>query len=575
MKPVNNEMESLSTFHSVHIREAVIMIGCAIVIGNIVGILAAVLNSGVHFTQGVILGVDLGWFNILIPAIGAGTAVFLLRNIMVDKAGHGVSEMIKSVSLGDGKVPSRMAISRLLTSWMTVGSGGSAGLEGPIVCVGGAVGSWYSKLFGKDFKFEERHRKLLVGYGVAAAISGIFNAPITGIIFALEIILGEWTYLTILPTIAAAISGTEMARFIMGNKIVFYQNVPDFTPASMMACVALGVLTGVLSVVFTRTLSFSEDSFKKIKVAPWVRATIGGFFVGVLGFFMPEVLAEGYLTTQDFVLNTLSPTFEFVLAFIALKALACWLTLGSGGIGGVFAPSLVLGSGIGLAYGMVLEKFSPFQFAGPEAFSLVGMAGMVAGVMHSPLTGVFLVMEASRGYSLILPLMLTAICAMVTSYALGVGSVYTRSLAASGDLVRKGSDAYLLHYINLREILDKDFITIEENLNLEQFIEIFKVSRRNLFPILKDGDCVGIVFLDDVRPYLFDPGIYSMNITSLMKEVPIIDPDDPVGDSLKKFRESKLWSLPVVSQGKYLGMLSKSTLFDHYRSELLTHTRDL
>ena len=560
------DTELLSRFQAVSAREALVMMTAALAIGLVCGILAVGLNWSVHSLRLFITELDLGWRAIFFPALGAGIAIFLVRYLMHDSAGHGVSDVIKAMVMGSEALRRRMIYSRFFGSLLTVGSGGSTGLEGPIVSIGGALGS----ALGRWLDMNERHKKLLVGYGAAGAVAGIFNAPLTGLIFSLEIIIGEWTYLTILPTIIAAVSATEVSRLIMGNKIAFTQEIAGFSIASLLACFALGALTGIISILFARSLLLWEKFFSKISLHLWIRATIGGLSVGVLGYFMPEVLSEGYSVTQVFLTDTIRPELGFVLLFVLLKFLACGITLGSGGVGGVFAPSLVIGSGVGLAFGMILHLLPLNGVAEDAAFALAGMAGMVAGVMHGPLTGIFLVMEATSGYSMILPLMLTASSAMVVSSFFEIGSVYTQELIKQGSLIKRGTDRYLLHHLNIVDILDKDFITIRENLLLRDFIDEFKKARRNYFPVLnEEKECVGVVFLDDIRPHLFETNLYDLvTMGSVMRNLPVISLNEPISAALDKFETSKVWSLPVVEGDRFLGMLSKSTLFDHYRREL-------
>ncbi|MBF0278146.1 MAG: chloride channel protein [SAR324 cluster bacterium] len=558
----------LSRFHQITAREIVVMMFGALVVGIGCGMLAVGLNWSVHHLQEELRSLPPGLWTILFPAIGAGSAVFFIRFILKDDGGHGVPEVIRSVSLGSGKLPKRMIGSRFVGSLLTVGFGGSAGLEGPIVCIGGA----YAALVGRWFDLNERRRKLLVGYGTAGAVAGIFNAPITGVFFALEIVLGEWSLLTILPTIIAATSATELSRMMVGNKIAFYHDIVGFSFFSLCACVILGFLTGTASVMFNRSLSMWEKFFEKLSKITWIRAALGGVGVGVLGFLMPEVLSEGYETTQNFLINPAQQTLQFVFLFLLLKFVACGITVGSGGVGGVFAPSLVIGSSIGMAFGMLLHLLPFGGIADAEAFSLSAMAGMVTGVMQGPLTGIFLIMESTGGYSLILPLMLTASSSMLTSHLMDVGSVYTRSLIKTGDLARPGSDAYLLHHLNIRDIMDTDCISISESLLLGDFIEVFKKSHRNYFPVLsaEGQQCVGVVFLDDIRPYLFQDYLYDLlAMGTVMRMVPQISPSQSVDSALKTFEQANAWSLPVVENEKFIGMLSKSTLFDHYRREFL------
>ena len=254
-----SDTDLLSRYQAVSAREAVVMMTAALAIGLGCGVLAVGLNWSVHSLRLFISDLDLGWGVIFFPALGAGIAVFLVRSLMHDSAGHGVSDVIKAIAMGSEGLRRRMIFSRFFGSFLTVGSGGSTGLEGPIVSIGAALGS----TLGRWLNMNERHKKLLVGYGAAGAVAGIFNAPLTGLIFSLEIIIGEWTYLTILPTIIAAVSATELSRWITGNKIAFFQEIAGFSLTSLLACFVLGALTGVISILFTRSLLLWEKFLQK------------------------------------------------------------------------------------------------------------------------------------------------------------------------------------------------------------------------------------------------------------------------------------------------------------------------
>ncbi len=564
--------DRLVRFRNVPAKDAAFMMLCAAIVGVGCGVLAVVLNGSVHWIQNFLGSYGQSVWTVFFPAMGAILAVLFVRWIN-DQGGHGVPEVIQSVTLGEGKIAKGMVRSRFIGSLLTVGSGGSAGLEGPIVCIGGAWGA----AIGKYLHLSERRKKLLIGYGSAAAVAGIFNAPLTGIVFTLEIVLQEWSMMTILPIIVAAVTATQISRLLLGDKLVFQQELMGFSLTSLLACIALGILTGLASVWFKWLLTWSESYFGKWKVPFWLKAGLGGLGVGIIGYFQPEILAESYSTTQSFLTGEHLPDLSFVLIFLALKVLACCLTLGTGGVGGVFAPSLILGSSLGMAFGLALHYLPFGEFAAPSAFALTGMTGMLSGVMHGPLTGIFLIMEITRGYSLILPLMLTSSSAMLVNYALEVGSVYTRELIERGKLARPGSDAYVLHQLNIRDILDKDCLVVRDSMLLEEFLEVFKNAHRNLFPTLdEDQRCVGVVFLDDIRPYLFHRELYQLvNMGAVARELPTIDPSAPVPQAIQIFETSKEWALPVVENSKFLGMLSKSTLFDHYRHELLIHSFDV
>ena len=295
---------------------------------------------------------------------------------------------------------------------------------------------------------------------------------------------------------------------------------------------------------------------------------------------LPSVLHDGYGAIQAFLSEGSDLLLVWVAVFVAVKFAACCLTLGSGGSGGVFAPSLVLGSATGFGFGQLVRAVLPGAvLASPSAYALVGMAGMVAGVMHAPLTGMFLVLEVTGGYSLILPLVIASVLAMLVSYYFDVGSVYTRELILGGALARRGSDLHLLQSMQSRELMDADPTVIHEDMLLGEFIELFKRARRNLFPVVEreTGRWLGVVQLDEIRPYLFDQSLYPiMTMGEVMHtDLPTIDAAESAYSAIQQFEASGAWALPVIEEGRFLGMMSKSTLFDRYRRELIVHTEEI
>ncbi|MBI3993705.1 MAG: chloride channel protein [Candidatus Lambdaproteobacteria bacterium] len=556
--------------HRISAREAAVLMVLAIPVGLASGVSAVVLSLAVHHATAALMGWQGHWWLIGVPAVGAALSALYLKTFLHDDAGHGVPELIRAVSVGAGHLRRDLVFSRLISSFLTISSGGSAGLEGPIATSGGAIGS----LIARALRFSERRRILLLGYGVAGAVAAIFNAPLTGTVFALEVILGEWSALAILPTIIAAVSATQFSRLTLGNQIAFPHEVFAFGTLDLLACMVLGLMTGLLSVGFQRSLRFTEVQFDRLRAPFWAKAGTGGLLVGLGGFFLPAILYDGYDAIQRFLQDQAGISLLFLGAFVVLKFAACCLTLGSGGSGGVFAPSLVLGSATGYGFGRLLRLALPgFVLATPNAYSLVGMAGMVAGLMHAPLTGMFLVLEITVGYRLILPLMMVAVLSMLVSFYFELGSVYTRELVDHGLLARRGSDQQLLRTMEIRELLDAEDIVLHEHTLLGEFVEIFKNAKRNIFPVVDErtGRWQGVVYLDDIRPYLFDRTLYSiMNMGSVMDEsLPTIESNESALTAIQKFESSGAWSLPVVDNGVFLGMMSKSTLFDRYRRELI------
>lgn len=561
--------------HRVSAREAIVMIGLAIVVGVASGVSAVTLSMSVHAAIGwVTQFVGQLWF-VLIPAAGAALSAIYLKNILKDTAGHGVPEIIRSVSVGGGALRLDLIYSRLISSFLTVSSGGSAGLEGPIATSGGAIGS----AIGRAIGLNERRRGQLVGYGVAGAVAAIFNAPLTGTVFALEVILREWSALTILPTMIAAVSATQISRLVLGNQIAFPHQIFGFTTVDIVACLVLGLALGSLSVLFQRGLRLTEKGFDRLNWPAWSKAALGGLLVGAAGLIMPSVLHDGYRAIQSFLVGASGLSLLAVAGFIVLKYASCCVTLGSGGSGGVFAPCLVLGSAMGHGFGLLLRLLLPgVPLALPAAYSLVGMAGMVAGVMHAPLTGMFLVLEITNGYGLILPLMIVSVLSMLLAYYFEEGSVYTRELVDRGALARRGSDMQLLHSLDPKELIDAEDIVLHEGMLLGEFVEIFKTAKRNVFPVVErdTGQWLGAVYLDDIRPYLFDRSLYPiMTMGEVLHEgLPTVEVSESVLAIIQKFESCGEWSLPLIEDGKFVGMLSKSTLFDRYRRELIVHTSE-
>lgn len=560
-------------FHRTSAREAALLMLLAVGVGLASALAAVGLNVSVH---GAIHWLS-RWHGspwlIAVPAAGAALSAAWLGAWLRDRAGHGVPELIRASTVGGGALRPSLVYSRLVSSFLTVASGGSAGLEGPIATSGGAIGSVAGRLLG----FNERRRTLLLGYGVAGAIAAIFNAPLTGTVFALEVILGEWSALSILPTAVAAVSATQLSRLVLGNQLAFPHQVFAFGTLDLLACVVLGLATGLLAVAFTRALGGVERVAGRLPWPAWTTAGLGGALVGAAGYGMPEVLYDGYGVIQRLLADPAAMTVLGVGLFLALKTAACCLTLGSGGSGGVFAPSLVLGSATGHGFGQLLALgFPGAGWASSSAYALVGMAGMVAGLMHAPLTGMFLVLEVTGGYGLILPLMITAVLAMLVSYYFEVGSVYTRELILRGHLARRGSDMHLLQTMRPRELIDAETAVLTEDMLLGEFVEVFKRARRNVFPVVERGTgrWLGVVYLDEIRPYLFDQRLYPlMTMGEVMDtDLPAIDARETALTAIQKFEASGAWSLPVIEDGAFLGMMSKSTLFDRYRRELIVHT---
>lgn len=513
------------------------------------------------------------WWAIALPGIGAAFSSLFLNKIVKEGAGHGVPEVIYSVSRYGGLLRFRSGFSRLISSCLTIGSGGSAGPEAPVVMSGAAIGSNIARLFSLN----DRQRVTIVGCGAAGAISSIFNAPIAGMVFTIEVILGEWTALNIVPIAVASVAGTEISRMLQGNQIAFSHRRFDIDLSDILACVGLAAFTAAASILLTYMLRYMHRFSGRVKVPLWVRAAVGGCAVGAVGFFFPVVLGEGYHSIRSMIEGIYVQGLGIAAVTTLAKILATSLTLGWGGSGGIFAPCLVIGSLAGVTYQRFLVFLCPsVNWVNEGCFALLGMAGLISGMLQAPLTGIFLIIEITGGYGVILPLIIVSALSSTLCHYIEPASFYLKDLVERGQLLRPGTDARVLSDLSIQELLEKDCISVSPNMLLRDFIAIIKKSHRNFFPVEdeKTGHFVGMIHLDDIRPYLFNPGMYDVVFLEQMMNphVKVVRPDDDLTEVLKIMDNYRLFSMPVVANSYFVGMISKATLLDQYRKELMVQT---
>lgn len=527
--------------------------------------LASMFEWGYHYR-------DYYW-SFLIPAAGAALSSLFLEKIVKEGAGHGVPEVVYSVSRYGGLIRLRSSFSRLISSCLTIGSGGSAGPEAPIVISGSSIGSNVARFF----KLNERQRITMVGCGAAGAIASIFNAPIAGLVFTIEVILGEWKTINIVPVAMASVAGAEVSRTLQGNQIVFGQRQFEIGLMDIGAGIGLALLTAAASILLTRTLRNMHHVADKISGPLWIKAACGGGAVGIISLFFPVVAGEGYHFIQDIIQGVFSGGIIFAAVCVLAKITATSLTLGWGGSGGIFAPCLVIGSLLGLTYHRILNALgSSASLVEEGCFALLGMAGMISGILQAPLTGIFLIVEISGGYSVILPLIIVSVTSStICSYA-EPASFYFKDLIEKGQLLRPGTDARVLTDLTVTELLEKDCMIVHPNMLLRDFIRIIQQSHRNYFPVIEQttGYFIGIIHLDDIRQYIFNPDIYDAVLIEQIMDanVETVSPDDDLNAILRRMDAQHLFSMPVVANGKFMGMISKATLLDQYRKELIVQT---
>lgn len=553
--------------------DRLLLIFIATIVGICSGLAAVVLNRSLIAILDYLRPFRNFWWAFILPAVGAALSSFFLDKIVKEGAGHGVPEVIYSVSRYGGLLRMRSSFSRLISSCLTIGSGGSAGPEAPVVMSGASIGSNIAKFFALN----DRQRVTLVGCGAAGAISSIFNAPIAGMVFSLEVILGEWSALNIIPIAIASVTGTEISRLLQGNQIPFSHRQFNIDLISILSCLGLAFFCAGASILLTRMLSTTNQISNRVALPVWFRAAIGGCAVGIIGLFLPVVLGEGYHSIRTMIEGTFSQGIAIAaLAFLA-KTVATSLTLGWGGSGGIFAPCLVIGSLSGLVYHRFLVLLWPFvSWVDEGCYALVGMAGLISGMLQAPLTGIFLIVEITGSYEVIVPLIIVSAISTSLCHYIEPDSFYLKDLVSKGHLLRLGTDARVLKDLSVLELLEKDCITVKQSLLLRDFINIVKKSHRNYFPVEDEetGNFLGMIHLDVIRQYLFNPGMYDAVFLGQIMDtmVEIVNPDDDLSEVLRRMDTKGLYSMPVVANNKFIGMVSKATLLDQYRKELMVQT---
>ncbi|MCF6246928.1 MAG: chloride channel protein [Desulfobacula sp.] len=513
-----------------------------------------------------------GWAFIL-PAIGAMLSSLYLEKIAREGAGHGVPEVIYSVSRYGGLLRFRSSFSRLISSFLTIGSGGSAGPEAPVVMSGSSIGSNIAKFLSLN----DRQRITLVGCGTAGAIASIFNAPIAGLVFAIEVILGEWKFVNIIPIAIAAVAGAEVSQAIIPEQVVFNHQPFQVGFSDILPSLGLAMATAIISVIFTKILRLSGKLAKITPFPLWVRAFIGGSIVGLIAIFMPVVLGEGYHSIQAMISETFSMGLFLAFAAVFAKIFSTAMTLGWGGSGGIFAPCLVIGSLTGIVFHRALFALFPtIGFASEGAYALLGMTGLVSGVMQAPLTGIFLIVEITGGYETILPLIVVSSISSTMSHYIEPASFYFKELIERGQFLRPGTDARILSDLNINELIETDYVKLSENMVFRNFIDILKTSEQHFFPVVEDetGEYKGIIQISSIRRYALNPGMYDMIFLNQIMDTKVLtaSQENDLQEVLDIMDINNMAIIPVVENDQFIGMISKTRILDLYRRELMMQT---
>ncbi|HQD09147.1 MAG TPA: chloride channel protein [Flavihumibacter sp.] len=564
------------------------MMYAAVITGLIAGLAAVLLKTLVHFVGEWIKRPgkpDLVY--LLFPTLGLILTVFITRRFFNGLLQKGIGMVLRAIAGKAAYIPLADTYKHIVTSSMTVGLGGSVGLESPIVATGAAIGSNTARLNGMEY----RERTLLIACGAAAGISAVFNAPIAGVIFAIEVLLTETVVSYFIPLMIASVTGALCSKIILQEETLFnfrlqqafdYHNVPFY--------ILLGFAAGFISLYYSRTFKKVERRIHDLQVKPYTRAVMAGALLVVLLFVFPPLYGEGYdtirllananqqLITDKFLGRHLLNGWgliAFAGAIILMKPVAAGITLGAGGNGGNFAPSLFVGAYLGFFISRLANASKWLQL--PEGnFSLVGMAGVLSGVMYCPLTAIFLIAEITNGYELFIPLMIVSAISYFIVRNFEPYSMETRQLALEGQIYTHRKEDNILFGLRPLDFLTEEYQTIDQDKRLNDLVELIKKSKHNIYPVVDaDHRFVGIVELNDVKKQLFDTAAFwKTTVRSIMKPAPeIILADEPMKKVMEKMDLTQSWYLPVLdADRRFLGFISKSRIFEKYRASLASQT---
>ena len=570
-----------------HISERYFILLLSLSIGVTMALLAALLKFIIHHIESFVLMhiEQRSYLYLVFPALGILLSLLFVRYIVRDDISHGVTKVLSSISQRKSRIKPHNTWSSLLASALTISFGGSVGAESPIVLTGAAIGS----NFGRLFRLEQRNLMLLIGCGVAGALGGIFKAPITGLVFVIEVLLLDLTMASVLPLLVSSVSAAAVAYVLSGkeNLFLFIQTDPYYIERIPLM-ILLGIVCGLISLYFSKTMFRIEGEFRKLK-SQRTRYLISAAVLSLLIFLFPPLYGEGYDSVNILldgqytqlldgsIFEAFSSSYWVVFAFFLLtvlfKVFASVATNSGGGCGGLFAPTLFVGGLTGFLFSYLVNYFSSMRvFISPKNYILLGMAGLMAGVMHAPLTGVFLIAELSGGYNLFLPLMLVSLTSFATIRIFMPHSIYSLRLAEQGKLLTHQKDTAVLTLMNLENVLEHDFEVVHPEMTLGEMVKVISVSHRNSFPVVNaSGILVGIVELDNVRNIMFRPELYERyQVRRIMVTPEVkIQSSMPMTEVMRLFDETKEWKMPVVDdEGRYLGFISKSTIFNNYREVL-------
>lgn len=583
---MNKLITSFLNWKNKHLKQKQFVYTLVVLVGITAGLSAVVIKRLVHLVEHLLhsSSVDMvDWLYFVYPVVGMLLSVAAIQFIIRGNVGHGIPSALYAISKNRGNIGKKNMYSSIITSAVTVGFGGSAGLEGPTVATSAAIGS----NIGQSFKLDYKTKVLLIGCACTGALAAIFQAPVAAIVFAIEVIMLDLTAASMIPLLIASVTATMVSTWFLGEQTLFpFQLADKFDMSDLGWFILLGVFVGLIAVYFSKIYFFVDDSVKKIN-GPWKKVILGGIILGGLIFLFPALYGEGYALINSFIQgesDVLKNSFHlweipqdihllllFLAVIIIIKPWATALTLQAGGVGGIFAPTLFLGSSCGYLFSNLVNDSEVAKIS-ISNFSLVGMGAMMAGILQAPLTGIFLIAEITGGYELFLPLMIASTISYITVNYFTEYSVYTKQLADNGQLITHHKDKAVLTLMNLQDEIEKEFEHLHEEDSLEELVQAISRSKRNLFPVLDDnGALKGVINLNDVRKDMFNREKYSEH--SVRDYMTFPPGQIKMGDQMEHvmliFDKTGAWNLPVIDhENRYIGFVSKSRLFQAYRKQL-------
>lgn len=554
--------------------------------GFLAGLSAIIIKKLAHFIRDYFYNIattedHYGLLFFILPAIGILFTIIFCRYILRRDVGHGIPGILYAIQKNKGAVKPYNTFASIITSSLTVGFGGSVGLEGPSVSTGSAIGS----NIGQFLRLNQKNIVVLIGMGCAASLASIFQAPITGIIFAIEVFMIDISMASLIPIIVSSFVAILTSYYFLGRAFEYTITTSTaFMPSNSLFYVGLGLFVGLMSAYFMYVYFKVDKKIKKVK-SPWIRFGLGATGLGILIYVFPALYGEGYEAINAALNGDTSILFEnelfsgfqdniviilvMLLAIILLKAFATSFTFAAGGVGGTFAPALFIGSFSGMFFALLVNTLGLGNL-NITNFALVGMGGVIAGMLHAPLTGIFLIAEITNGYSLMVPLMIVSAMSYAINRAFFKDSIYTKAVSDKGVRVTHNKDVSILNMITVNKLIETNFKTVRPEQTLRDLLPIISSSTRNIYPVVdENGNFKGHVLFDSIRKIIFDPAQYDTTIEDIML-LPdyLVTTEDSAEEVVKKFERSGNYNIAVVDGKKYLGYISRALIFTTYQATL-------